>query len=262
MPSLQSSPSHRCRTTPNENTALSRLISPERLSTYSHEASTAGCDVLDLYLWDQDLAAAALADIAILEVALRNSMNEQLVAFAGRQDWYAVDIGLDDRSLNSIKRAWGDIPSARRTPGRVVAQLMLGFWRDLLETGGKIDGRTPRQRDADYETLWRNGMNYAFPGGRSLARHRSEQFSRTWMLNVVQMVHALRNRVSHHEPLINGVKMPGQQGLRISIVEAHQACLFLARSLDRDLGCWFERNSRMTPVIHLRPPVLSPEFMI
>lgn len=254
-PTPQSSQSHGYTTTTSEGAALTRLVSADRLGAYQAAAAGYGGDPLELYLWDHDLAAAALGDIAILEVALRNAMTEQLVRRANRPDWYAVDIDLDDRSLSSIKRAWGDIPASRRTPGRVVAQLMFGFWPDLLETGGKIYKDTPRQRQADYEQMWRDGMKDAFPGGRRLARARSEQFGRTWMFDVVKKVHALRNRVSHHEPLVNGMKMPGQQGRRLRVAEAHEACILLAKSLDRDLGAWFERNNQMAQIIPLRPPL-------
>lgn len=229
-------------------------ISGDRLGTYQATAAAYGGDPLELYLWDHDLAAAALADIAILEVALRNAMNRQLILLAGQADWYAIDIGLDDRSLNDIKKAWNDIPVRRRTPGRLVAQLMFGFWRDLLEAGSRTYNKTPRERPADYEQMWLNGMKDAFPGGRQVARARSEQFTRTWMLDVVKKVHALRNRVSHHEPLVNGVKMPGENR-RIDISEAHEACSLLAKCLDRDLGAWFARNSQMARIIPLQPPV-------
>ena len=53
-------------------------------------------------------------------------MSARLVEIAGRADWYALDVGLDDRSLRTVARAWR-LPAQRRTPGRVVAQLMFGF---------------------------------------------------------------------------------------------------------------------------------------
>ena len=107
-----------------------RAISPNHLQTY--QAAAAGrCNVLDLYIWDRDLAAAAVADVAILEVALRNAMNEALTRPAGCPDWYTVNIGLDNRSLAAVAKAWGEVPAARRSPGRVVAQFMFGFWRSV-----------------------------------------------------------------------------------------------------------------------------------
>lgn len=83
--------------------ALIKAISPNRLTTYQSASFTSQCDVLDLYVWDRDLAAAAMADIAILEVAMRNAMSKVLEQVAGRADWYAVDIGLDNRSLRAVR---------------------------------------------------------------------------------------------------------------------------------------------------------------
>lgn len=110
----------------NERTALARLISVDRLRTYRFEAHRSGCDQFDLYLWDRDASAAALADIAIIEVALRNAMSDQLSKLAGKIEWYTLDIGLDDRSLASLKAAWTTVRPPR-THGMVVAQLMFGF---------------------------------------------------------------------------------------------------------------------------------------
>lgn len=223
--------------------ALMQAISTDRLTTYHHAATHRGCDVLDLYVWDRDLAAAAIADIAILEVAMRNALSYTLTHLAGRPDWYAVDLGLDNRSTTAITRAWRDLPAAQRTPGRVTAQLMFGFWRNLLEAGGDI-GDGPRKTRADYETLWRTGLKNAFPGGRLQARDHGAQFTRTWTLSVIKDVHALRNRAAHHEPLVNGFPLPGEQR-RLTATQGHQACLQLARLLDRDLATWLEANSRM-----------------
>lgn len=84
--------------------ALIKAISPNRLQTYTAAAAGRQCDVLDLYVWDRDLAAAAMADIAILEVAMRNAMSGALEQRSGRLDWYAVDIGLDNRSLRAVNK--------------------------------------------------------------------------------------------------------------------------------------------------------------
>lgn len=164
--------------TPPERSALTEAISPDRLRTYQSAARDAGTDVLELYLWDRDLAAAALADIAVVEVAMRNAMNTRLSELARRPDWYAVDVGLDDRSLRTIAQAWSRLPLHRRTPGRVVAQLMFGFWRGLLEQGGH-HGDGPLRVRRSYEDLWRAGMHRAFPGGRLEAAGASQRWTRT-----------------------------------------------------------------------------------
>ncbi len=117
--------------------ALVRAVGPDRFASYlvaSGEDRELACR---LYVWDRDLAAAFLADIAIVEIALRNSLNHQLMTAHG-PEWYTQDIGLDARSRGSLTTAWRRLPKSRRTPGKVVAQLMFGFWTDLLDTGGEI----------------------------------------------------------------------------------------------------------------------------
>lgn len=226
-----------------ERGALSRAISPDRLATYTTAAAARGCDVLDLYIWDRDVAAAAMADIAVLEVAMRNAMSGQLEQRAGRPDWYAAEIGLDARSLNAVSKAWGQVPEPARVPGRVVAQLMFGFWRELLEAGGTV-GAGPLKRATDYEEIWRSDLHRAFPGGRALAVSEDARFTRTWTLAIVKDVHALRNRSAHHEPLVNGLPLPGENR-RITVQAGLDSCLRLSELLDRDLYIWLMANSRL-----------------
>lgn len=237
--------------TVQERQALIKAISPNRLQTYTTAAAHTGRDVLDLYVWDRDLAAAAMADVAILEVAMRNAMNIALERLAGRPDWYTVDIGLDNRSLKAVAKAWSEVPEARRDSGRVVAQLMFGFWRNLLETGGAV-GEGPRKSTTRYEDLWRAEIHAAFPGGRAVAAAQGAHFTRSWTLSVVKEVHALRNRAAHHEPLVNGFPMPGESR-RLTGTQGHRACLRLAGLLDRDLATWLAGNTHMARVLPSRP---------
>lgn len=237
--------------TVSERAALQRAISPDRLSTYTAAATTRNCDSLDLYVWDRDLAAATIADVAVLEIAMRNAMSRCLERRAGQPDWYVVDIGLDNRSLASISKVWSDLPATHRTPGRIVSHLMFGFWRSLLDAGGTT-GKAPLVNKADYETLWRSTTHHAFPGGRLQAAAQQQRFTRTWTLDVVKVVHALRNRAAHHEPLVNGFAIPGENR-RVSTAHGHAACLQLARLLDRDLASWLTRESRMRSMLATSP---------
>lgn len=249
--------------TPVVSAALRKAISPDRMATYVAAAQRLGCDELDLYVWDRDLAAAVLADIAIVEVALRNALHDALSVAYGTQDWYRLDIGLDDRSRGALAEAWNRLTKPRRTPGRVVARLMLGFWTGLLDAGGYY-GREPQAFKADYEQLFRSTLQRAFPGGRAEARAASAHFTREWMHSIATVMQDLRNRAAHHEPLVGGFPLNGQKDrhgnpVRLSVQQGHEAYLLLARTIDRDLGSWLAANSAVPPLLAAKPPAAGSE---
>jgi len=238
-------------TTAAQIAALTKAVSQDRLQTYITAAATTGSDALDLYVWDRDISMALLADVAIVEVALRNSMHAALEAATSTPEWYLLPLGFDDRSQSALSTAWVRVPAKIRTPGRVVAQLMFGFWSGLLDSGG-YRGREPQRFKCDYEQLWRTTLRMAFPGGRWMARAEGGRFSRLWVLETVSVVHATRNRAAHHEPFINGFPLPGQK-TRLTPQQAHDACLKLARIIDQDLGSWLQATSAVPAVLARRP---------
>ena len=96
--------------------------------------------------------------------------------------------------------------------------------------------------------LWRKGLDKTFSNGRQYARAVEERWTRKYALDIVKTVHALRNRVAHHEPLVNGIPLPGENR-RIALENATQACFALAMILDRDLHAWLMDNSKMKLVL-------------
>lgn len=234
--------------------ALTRAISPDRLGTYLAVAKGDRERALELYVWDRDVTAAVLADIAIVEVAVRNALNEALTALHGA-DWYTKDLGLDDRCRSQLAQAWDRLGKHQRTPGRVVARMTLGFWANLLDAGGSI-GRPPQQWKADYETLWRSGLSGAFRGGSIEAAAAGERFTRSWTHSLVSTVLAVRNRAAHHEPMLTGIPLPGQRQAsvsRISIDDGYATYRRLLRMVDRDLDAWLVGNSTVVATLSVRP---------
>lgn len=75
---------------------------------------------------------------------------------------------------------------------------------------------------------------------------------RNYALDIVKTVHALRNTVAHHEPLVNGIPLPGENR-RITLADAVQACFDLAMIMDRDLYSWLMDNSKMNLVLNHEP---------
>lgn len=147
---------------------------------------------------------------------------------------------------------------------------MFGFWTNLLDAGGHV-GKAPRRTAADYDLLWHAALKRAFPGGRAEARAerqrllaastrdpeaapaaRHANFTRPWVHGICKNVNELRNRVAHHEPVIEGLPLNGQNR-RMTAAEAHRQCRILARMLDRDLAAWMDVHSTVPRVLDARP---------
>jgi hypothetical protein len=244
----------------HESAALRKAISADRIGTYSSAAARTGCDELDLYVWDRDVASAVLADIAIVEVALRNALHSALSS-AYKPDWYLVDIGLDSRSQRALGEAWNFLKKEKRTPGKIVARLMFGFWVGLLDAGG-YRGSDPQAFKCDYEQLFRSVLRRAFPGGPAEARQRNHQFSREWLHSLAAITQDLRNRAAHHEPLVGGFPLNGQRDkhgnvVRYSVQQGFDTYVLLTRTIDRDLGTWLATNSTV-PALLAAPPTPAP----
>ena len=236
--------------------ALDRAISPDRFGTYLAAAQQDVALARKLYVWDRDLAVALLADIAILEVAVRNALVHQLTRTYGAE-WYRQPSLFDGRSARALSGAWSRLTKPARTPGRLTAQLMLGFWVGLLDAGGEM-GQAPLDHRADYENLWRQTLCRAFPGGRTQAAATGETFTRPWVHSIALEVQGTRNRAAHHEPLLRGIPLNGQkfssgQTRRITVQAAHDQIRRLAAMVDRDLAAWIDSNSTVPTVLKLKP---------
>lgn len=239
--------------------ALEAAISVDRLGTYLGEAGGDRTLARELYVWDRDVAAAMFADIAIVEVALRNAIHDVLAAHFGER-WYELGgMPLDWRATTNLQKAWERLPAQDRAnpeqprvPGKLVARLMLGFWRDLFDSGGYV-GKEPRRVKIDYEQNWRTALHRAFPGGRLTAQNMGETYSRDWVLRQIDIVHAARNRVAHHEPLLRGFPLPGQGTERLTVEDGYLACIRLANMIDFNLAGWLRDNSKVPTLLENRP---------
>lgn len=209
------------------------------MGTFEQLAIEQDATALALYVLDVELASAFMADVALAEVILRNAMNNQLSAHFGAH-WYRMDHLFDERSRAAIKRAWKDGKCADdTTPGRLIAQLTLGFWVGLLDSGGRAD-HPPHDRKCSYDNLlWRPCLRLAFPHGTG---KRSDQHT------LAKRVQALRNRVAHHEPVIGGIPLPGTQRRR-TLPDANHDVLDLIRTIDPGLADWMRHHSRVPTLL-------------
>jgi hypothetical protein len=170
--------------TPNES--LLAAISLDRFNTYLSAAGHDQDRALNLYLWNARLGEAFHTPIQAAEVALRNRINFALSNVYTPNWWECANLWkiLDEDRKGDLSVVLNRIRNREQElcTGQIVAGLSFGFWVGIL------DGRYN-------PPIWGGQLRTAFP---SLPQGRS----RKSLHETVRKVASLRNRISHHEPLI------------------------------------------------------------
>lgn len=218
---------------------MQRWVSAERFAVYR---AVAGSDdaAVGWYLWDRDTGNAILRDLALVEVALRNALQVQLESVLGER-WFCDPLmGTERRVSRGCDRAVRELARFGKpvTSAAVTAQVSLGFWVSLLN-------RT-------FDSLWRDGLHLAFPGGRRQAGMAGERYGRSWVLSQLQVVRQLRNRCAHQEPLVRGFPMPNVRH-RLDVGDGVAAYMRVAAMLDRDLARFMGVDSTVPRLLARRP---------
>lgn len=178
--------------------SLDTLLTPERLAPYK---AAVGGDIdraLDLYEWNGRISAAVFEDLSYLEVVLRNACHNQLHEWSHRQSgnspWYSHSV-FSQASQDDIGKARQRATRSGRPerPGRVVAELMFGFWRFL--------------HARSYEaTLWTPCLRLAYP--HLQPRRRQTVYTRLDHLNTLRNRIPTTNPFTDHRSPIPGRTLP------------------------------------------------------
>lgn len=182
--------------------ALERSLSAARLARYrSGEADER--IVYAKYFWNMDLSAAIYVAVNMLEVALRNELNERISLFYNTDRSFSRRGGawFEDEQLvhhaelvkvneakESLALSGHDYPS----PDQVIASMSFGFWLGLFAK--RYECNSPNYKGL-WPHIWRNG--------RFLLNCRSQDRSRERLCTLLTPLRELRNRVAHHEPIYN-----------------------------------------------------------
>lgn len=213
---------------PPPASVVQRHLSEPRLLPY-----LAACDrdllrAVKLYRWNARVGAAFWEVLGHGEVVLRNAIHDALTERHRRNN--SQGIWFDDPRRELAPQAHAEIAIARRRaghvpsaalPGKLVAELPFGFWRYLLA----------RRYSA---TLW-PALRHSFPHLRRGDRARIER--------PVIKLHLLRNRIAHHEPLL-------QQDLDARLVDLRA----MFDSIDPRLTTWaLDDDGRLEELLTHRP---------
>jgi hypothetical protein len=211
-------------------------LSSPRFSVYLAATGVDRDRALALYEWNAQLSAALMHDLAHVEVGLRNAYDGALSAhWPGPPHWaLAADavfapvyrrrgrrrVDVNERPRESLRHAIANAGGTGAPPGKIVAELMFGFWRYLSSA-------------AHEKTLWVPALHRAFPPGTDRALHVDGPVGR---------LHELRNRVAHHEPLLS-----------TDVAGRLADMLGLAARLDAQLGQHLQATSTVANLLTSRP---------
>lgn len=227
-------------------------LSSDRMDRYLVEAGGNEKRALELYRWHGELTGAVQFVLGVVEVVLRNAIDAQLQAWnsaqkPGATSWLLEEPAEPLASLIAEKRQSAcnraRAEAKRRNPKRrrhqaaithndVLTQVMFGLWRELLpnHNGGSQSSKNYRTR----QLLWLESIQQAFP-------HTSDPNGKITGKRVANL-HALRNRVSHMESLLDS-----------NIPSLMKDAFALLRSIDPVTAEWLTSISSVSAVLDSRP---------
>ncbi len=206
---------------------IDRWITAPRFRAFLEAAEGDRTQAMALYDWNVCLSAIFFEVLSYTEILLRNAIDAQFTpthhSQAATESWLCDASILTPKSLERVTEAIENIERAKKEPtrARVVANLSFGFWRALL--------------DKRYKQLWIENLHHAFPNGNG---------DRAQVSSLLAKLNPFRNRLAHHEPIINA-----------SIEKHHEDLLELTRIIDADAADWVEARSCVPQIVAWRPPL-------
>ena len=163
-----------------------KAISPQRLESYRQNGSD-DTDTLTRCVWNIALCEAFYPSLQHLEVGLRNSLHHAAEKAFNDKKWFKRPF-LCDKAKEDIRYAEALLKEKGKDfydPGRVIAELNLGFWVRLFS----------KHYD---RVLWGNKIfiHSAFPYANKKIRVRKILASR------FNKIRQFRNRIFHYEPIL------------------------------------------------------------
>lgn len=202
--------------------SLKASLSEPRFTTYLAKASGSETFAFALYLYNARLAKSFLFPLSVAEVTMRNAVDGVLMQIFGtawHQNADFLDSVLTPESLGALEKAKQRARSNVR--GKVIAELTFDFWSNLFRN--------------EYADLWRTKANIAFPGLTYREGRHEIQL-------LVREINRLRNRVAHHEPILD-MNVPDLHSKIIKLVELR--CQVTAN--------WMRHHSTVSSVMRSRP---------
>ncbi len=210
---------------------LLNLLSAERLGSYLNATEHNVELAFGLYEWSMRAAAEVMHTTGMVEVVVRNALDQQLTQWAaqrGAGSWLDT-VPLDQRGLDDISKARGRATRFGRDEevhGKVVAELSFGFWRFLVAR-------------RYLTSLWVPALGSAF----SHCEDADLSARRDSVDSILRELNFVRNRAAHHEPMI-------RRDLSRDLHRSVTICSWVAPTA----GAWLQARSGLADIVASRPP--------
>jgi len=122
----------------NQKQFFNKVFSDERMQKYFDAHPKHESLAIDHYQYNIEISESFYPCLSVFEVALRNSINRELITMFGTEEWYnhfPTTAGLS-KLTKEIVVAQMQITKRRElvTPSKVVAELTFGFWARLFNS--------------------------------------------------------------------------------------------------------------------------------
>jgi hypothetical protein len=242
---------------PQRENTISRYLGNPRLAPYLQACREDLGRAIELYEWNLQLGSAFQESMMLLEVVVRNAIDEQLKPWNAAQglnahnpaatfthEWIsnpAIPLHGLMSSHYSKALAYAQAARAKRPPKHprkhdpishddLLSQLSFGTWPNILPNPQRPQASKPKAR------LWDEAIVHAFPktdpGDPGIQQ----------VCVPLKRLHNLRNRVAHGEPLLD-VNIPARFGDVLRVLSF----------IDQDLADWCVDVSRVRAVSKQRP---------
>lgn len=137
----------------------------------------------ELFIENLRVSAKLWIFFHIFEILLRNSISDRLILMFPEQPWWQsaeVLLSQERHTVHSAQRKISE-KKGQFEIGDVIGELNFGFWVELLSS-------------KYHKRLWAYGLGQAFPQYRGKRRD---------LHTAVERLRKLRNRIAHHEPILN-----------------------------------------------------------
>lgn len=206
---------------------IDRWITAPRFSAFLDATDGDQAQATALYDWNVCVSAVFFETLSYGEILLRNAIDAQFPPLRhdenAAESWLSGPAILSEKSLERVQDALENIERMKKTPtrARLVANLSFGFWKALF--------------DKHYKDLWISNLHHAFPNGSG---NRSE------VAKLLARLNPFRNRIAHHEPIINA-----------SIEKRHDDLIGLMALIDPQAARWVGARSCVPDILAWRPPL-------